>query len=300
MRDHIQKNRMLACLWLVRVLQRDKRLTLEEIRKKWLESEFAIKSNLPRKTFVDLRNSTEELLNLEIACDRRTNKYYIANQGDSKISDWLISSFSISSLGREQQEVRDRILLEAPPSGIEHFDLIVDAFRNGYSLEMKYQKFTDAEPYTCHIDPYCLKHDHHRWYLLARKDHRDHLQTFALDRIVALEPKTKCPFTPEADFSPRLHFAHSFGVYVGEQLPQTIRVRAYGVGRDYLRTAPLHDSQKESRISDEISDFTITCRPTRDLMLHLLSQGADVEVMEPDILRDEIWNEAKRISERYS
>lgn len=301
MNNQIQNQRLLACLWLIRVLQKYKRMTLEEIREKWDQSDFRRRGSLPRKTFIDLRNDTEELLHLEIGCDRKDNyRYYIANQDDSQISDWLISSFSISSLSNEQQEVRDRILLEAPPLGIEHFDLIVDAFREGYAMEMKYQKFTDSEPYTCFIEPYCLKHDHHRWYLLARKDHRDHLQTFALDRILELTLLKNCPFSPEPDFSPRQHFAHSFGVFVGQQEPLNIRVRAYGVGRDYLRTAPLHSSQKESVISNDISDFSIYCRPTRDLMLHLLSQGADIEVMQPDSLREEISNEAKRIADKYS
>ncbi len=296
----MENRRMRICLWLVRILQKYKRMTLEDIRRQWMESDFSGGIELRRKTFIEYRRATEDLLSMEIACDRRTNEYYIALRDDSQIADWLISSFSISDLVREQQDVRDRILLDAPPAGIEHFDLIVDAFRNGYALEMTYQKFTDSEPYTCHIEPYCLKHDHQRWYLLARKDHRPHLQTFALDRIHSLEARRDVPFTPEADFSPRGHFADSFGIYVGQQLPADIRIRAYGVGRDYLRTAPLHPSQREHIFSDEISDFTLRCRPTRDLMLHLLSQGADIEVMEPDSFREELAQEAQKVAARYA
>lgn len=299
MNNQIENHRMLNCLWLVRILQKYKRMTLIDIQEQWKKSTLNEGRSLPRQTFVDLRNTTEELLSLEIACDRRTNQYYIANQADSNLSDWLISSFSISSLSSEQQKVRDRILLEAPPRGIEYFDLIIDAFRNEYALEMKYQKFSDSEPYTCFIEPYCLKHDHQRWYLLARKDHRQYLQTFALDRILEMEPIPDSTFVPEKDFSPSLHFEHSFGVFVGQQAPEDIRVRACGVGRDYLRTAPLHASQKETIVNNEVSDFWIKCRPTRDLLLHLLSQGADIEVIEPASFREEIAQEAKRIAQKY-
>ncbi len=300
MNNQIETHRLHNILWLVRNLQKYKRMTLNEIREQWIKSEQGEGRTLPRQTFVDLRNATESLLNIEIACDRRTFEYYIASRDDSKLTDWLVSSFSISSLTYEQQEVRDRILLEAPPFGIEHFDLIIDAFRNGYALEMKYQKFSDSAPYSCHIEPYCLKHDHQRWYLLARKDHRPFLQTFALDRIIELELKKECKFSPEEDFSPQEYYAYSFGVIVGNQQPSEIRLRAYGVGRDYLRTAPLHASQKEKVISNDLSEFTLTCRPTRDLLLHLLAQGADLEVLEPASLRKEIAEEAKRIAERYS
>jgi len=255
---------------------------------------------LPRQSFVEYRNTAEELLRIEIGCDRRSNKYYIANRDDSQLTDWLISSFSIGNLANEQQDIKDRIVLDRPPQGFEYFDQIVDAFRAGYALEMMYQKFTDSEPYTCYIEPYCLKHDNQRWYLLGCKDHRPYLQTFALDRILSITERRDCPFSPDPDFSPRLHFADSFGVYVGTQMPVDIRIRAYGIGRNYLRTAPLHTSQREKKYSDEASDFTIHCRPTRDPMLHLLSQGGDIEVIEPQDFREEIAEEARRITARYA
>lgn len=72
-----------------------------------------------------------------------------------------------------------------------------------------------------------------------------------------------------------------------------------GVGRDYLRTAPLHPSQREEFYSDEASDFTLHCRTTRDLLLHLLSQGSDIEVLEPADFRMQVETEAQRIAERY-
>lgn len=300
--SYLSENRRLRiCLWLVRMLQRHKELTLEEIRVLWAQSEFSNEGTrkLHRKLFVEYRNAAEDMLHLEIGCNRRNNKYYLANKDDNQLSDWLISSFSIGHLAQEQQDVKDRILLDRPPQGIEYFDLIIDAFRMGYALEMTYKKFYDSEPYTCFIEPYCLKHDQQRWYLLARKDHREYLQTFALDRIVSLSERKDCPFRPEEDFSPRLHFEHSFGVYVGNQPPVDIRIRAYGVGRDYLRTAPLHPSQREAYYSDEASDFTLHCRTTRDLLLHLLSQGSDIEVLEPADFRKQVETEAQRIAERY-
>lgn len=302
MNNQTENRRLRICLWLVRNLQRHKSLTLAEIRQLWEKSEFGNDGQyyLHRQSFIDYRNTAEELLHIEIGCDRRTNKYYLANKDESKLSDWLISSFSIGDLAREQQDVKDRILLDQPPQGIEYFDLIVDAFREGYALEMTYKKFYDSEPYTCFIEPYCLKHDHQRWYLLARKDHRSYLQTFALDRIQSITERKDCPFKPEEFFSPRQHFEHSFGVFVGAQPPINIKIRAYGVGRDYLRTAPLHHSQKEKVYNEEASDFTLYCRATRDLMLHLLSQGSDIEVLEPIGFRKQIETEAKRIIERYS
>jgi len=294
-------NRSLYCsLWLVRNLLKYKRLTLEQIRQKWVDCEYARSGNLSRQSFIALRNTAEEILGLVIDCDRRTNEYYIEAQDGSQLSNWLVSTFSITGLASEQKDVRDRILLERPPVGIGFFDLIVEAFREGFALRMKYQKFTDSEPYNCIIEPYCLKHNQQRWYLLARKDHRPYLQTFALDRIVSLEAISDSHFSPEADFSAKEYYADSFGVIVDNSLPEDIVLRVHGVGRDYLRTAPLHASQRERVIDSEVSEFTLKCRPTRDLMLHLLGQGANIEVLKPASIREDIAKEVKLIAAHYS
>lgn len=300
MRAQFENRRLRSCLWLVALLQKHKRLTFAEINHYWLQDEdISGGIALPRRTYTDYIHSIEDILGIIIECDKRTNTYFIVVQDDGGLSQWLISTFSIGQLVQESQTVRDRILLEQPAKGMEYFNLIVESFRRGCCLEAGYRKFEDAAPYRCHLRPYCLKSYGGRWYLLAIKDNGEHPITLALDRMTEMRLFSEDLWQPEETFSPSQHYAYSFGVWGGQGEPPVIRLRVYGRERNYLRTQPLHPSQKEQKIDDETSDFTLRCHATRDLLLHLLSHGQGIEVIEPQQFREEMAQEVRGMSLRY-
>lgn len=63
---------------------------------------------------------------------------------------------------------------------------------------------------------------------------------------------------------------------------------------DYLRSLPLHPSQKELRSDQESTLFSFDVRPTFDFYQMLLSEGDQIEVIEPEYVR----NEMKRFAEK--
>ena len=66
---------------------------------------------------------------------------------------------------------------------------------------------------------------------------------------------------------------------------QRIVVRAFGAHQHYMRSLPLHLSQKELCSCNEYADFELTLRPTYDFIMELQSYGTMIEVMEPQSLR---------------
>lgn len=66
---------------------------------------------------------------------------------------------------------------------------------------------------------------------------------------------------------------------------QRIVVRANRQHQHYLRSLPLHPTQKEIFTCKDYADFELTLRPTYDFIMELLSFGAMIEVMEPQSLR---------------
>jgi len=64
-------------LWLLDVIYSAGRITLDEIRVRWQRNEMSGGEELPRKTFENHRKAVEELFDVNIACDRRTNEYYV-------------------------------------------------------------------------------------------------------------------------------------------------------------------------------------------------------------------------------
>ena len=65
-------------------------------------------------------------------------------------------------------------------------------------------------------------------------------------------------------------------------------IKAYGWARKYLATLPIHDSQREIASDDESTTFEMTVRPTYDFLQALLQQTDQIEVIEPQWVKDEI------------
>ena len=295
--------RLQSAIWLVNHLLNYRRLSLRDLSSFWQrDQKMSGGQEMSRLRLSRMIDSAFELLGVVIECDRRDGyRYFIAANENLKAAEWLISSHAINDVILSSTQVRDRILLEEIPSGQHHLSLIVEAMRQGKALEMVYRKFADSDPYTCLVEPYCVKLSQQRWYLLACKDHRDHLQVFALDRIQQLTVLIDQPFTPPADFSPADYFANRLGVYVGDHLLiQEVRLRVNAFWRNYLRTLPMHPSQTEPEVHHDYSIFCYQLAITPDLLNQLLSYGPHVEVLSPPELRQMMCDAATRMAASYA
>ena len=76
-------------------------------------------------------------------------------------------------------------------------------------------------------------------------------------------------------------------------------VRAYGRTPDYLRTLPLHRSQREVASTDTYADFSFDIRPTADFIGTLLSPGDGLEVLQPQDLRQRFLQQVDALRARY-
>jgi predicted DNA-binding transcriptional regulator YafY len=164
---------------------------------------------------------------------------------------------------------------------------------------MTYRKFGQAEPYTIVVEPYAIKVFKQRWYLLAKTDQQPQPKVYALDRMEQLE-ETAEEFEFPKDFDTEAFFAECYGVMCATQCKaEKIVIRAYPPYTNYLRTLPLHHSQKELRSTPEYADFEFYLRPTFDFRQELFSQGDEVEVLEPATFREEMMETTRRILKRY-
>ena len=255
-----------------------------------------------RATFKRYKDAIEELFNLNIVCDRKTNEYYIENEEilkNNTLQYWMLDSLSVSNMLMESISLKDRILLENIPSGKEYLHLIIDAMKQEHKLEMEYRKFGRTVGHHVTVEPYAVKVFKQRWYLLANDYKRANPSVYALDRIEWLE-ETEETFDFPADFDTEKFFKDCYGVICGtDKEPQRIVIRAYAPLTNYLRTLPLHHSQKELNTTAEYSDFEFYLRPTFDFRQELLSQGHEVEVLEPAEFREEMKEMILKALSRY-
>ena len=97
-----------------------------------------------------------------------------------------------------------------------------------------------------------------------------------------------------------MFFKDCYGVICGTDIkPQSIVLRAYQPYANYLRTLPIHHSQKEIRNTADYADFEFYLRPTFDFRQELLSQGNEVEVLEPAGFRQEMKDVMEKMLEHY-
>jgi len=164
---------------------------------------------------------------------------------------------------------------------------------------MTYQSYTRDEAKTFEVEPYCLKAFKQRWYLVARSPYYDKVMIYALDRVHWLEVKDKS-FKYPKNFIPEKFFDDSFGIIADQRIDvETVKIKVSASQANYLRSLTLHQTQKEIERTDEYSIFTVRLRPTFDFRQEILSQGCDIEVLEPKWFRDEMAEIAKNMWNKY-
>ena len=102
-------------------------------------------------------------------------------------------------------------------------------------------------------------------------------------------------------FDPENYFKHCFGIIHIDDCPlETVKLKVSHDQANYLRSLPLHPSQKELVHTGEYSIFSVEVRPTFDFQQELLWNGEAVEVLEPLWLRKEMAGMVKRMWNNYN
>ena len=82
-------------------------------------------------------------------------------------------------------------------------------------------------------------------------------------------------------------------------VPATTKLKLSASQANYLRSLPIHSTQKEIERSSEYSIFKMHLCPEFDFQMEVLSMGEDIEVLEPLWLREEIACKIKRMLNKY-
>jgi hypothetical protein len=285
-------------IWLVDTINRAGKITLAEINRKWLRTDWSEGRELPRRTFINYRRQIEGLFDINIDCDNY-NQYYIATDMDNGVRTWLLNTFSVSNLIHESHALNGRILLEEIPSGEHFLATIIEAMRDECCIEISYLAFWMEERMSITIRPFCVKIFKQRWYVIGENYATNKLHRYSLDRMTEVKI-TNQKFKVPRYFEPAEHFAHSFGIVVDPKIkPCTVQIKVFGKKRKYLTTLPLHSSQKEVETNDEYSVFQYYIAPTSDFTQELLSHGEDIEIIEPENFRNEISSKIEQMNNRY-
>lgn len=291
--------------WLVDTIRSAGKITKEQIDRKWSNSRYndSHETSIPDTSFYRIRRDIEELFDIEILCDRATGQYYIDDSDiNSQTKQWLLSQFAVSQSLDASRELRDSIIYESIPEGTQYLTTIVTAISESRVLLCTHQRFDTDKPHVFYLSPLCLKVFKQRWYVLGNCTELDGTidpkspKMYSLDRIVSLELLEKT-FKRPKNFNAREYFAPFYGVFCGNDLkPELVRVRiASEKDAKYLRSLPLHHSQSEP----EPCIFEWHVAPTFDFIQQLRTYGSNIEVLEPQSLREKFAEEARELAKLY-
>lgn len=290
-------------IWLVNTIHSAKKITLEDINKKWIKTWMSEGLPMVRSTFNRHKDAIEDMFGIYIECDRKDGfRYYIGNAEvleEDSIQNWMLSTMSVSGMLSESKSVHDRILLETIPSNGEHLRIFIDAMKSSNRVHLTYHRYGAEYATEMIVDPFCVKIFNRRWYALVRTKSADSFFIVSLDRVMALEV-TDEKFVMDEEFDASSWFKECYGIVRNEKFDLTrIRIRAFGREVYYLRDLPLHHSQKEVETADGYSDFELTLRPTPDFFTPLVARGAQIKIMEPQWIADEVRRIHQEAAELY-
>ena len=289
---HIAMTTLEKYIWIVNALYNngERGLSLKELNDKWVHDEsISFGEPLPRQTFDRWKGNILMTLGVSIECRLKGGyRYYISNPeslSEGGLSRWLLDTYSTANTLSQSTQLKDRILIEEIPSNRNFLTSIIEAMKNSKVVILTYKSFIHGKSHTFSAEPYCLKMFQKRWYLLAKNLVSGNIRIYGLDRLENVEVTTDC-FTMPKNFDAKACFSTFYGIVTDETVPvQRIVVRAMKQHQHYLRSLPLHPTQKEIFTCEDYADFELTLRPTYDFIMELLSFGAMIEVMEPQSLR---------------
>lgn len=201
------------------------------------------------------------------------------------------------------------ILLESNEQlrGLKHITPLHDAISAKMPVTITYKSFRSAEPITFCFSPYILKEYNNRWFVFGKRhnnvpEFEDSVTNLALDRIEAItEAPKKEKYSRIPSFRPQEYFRDMIGVsrYMDSAVEHIVfRVQAEHV--PYIRTKPLHHSQKEvKRLEDGSTTFSIDVIVNKELEQRLLSYGDNITVLSPQHLVDMIKENITNVSHNY-
>lgn len=229
----------------------------------------------------------------------RTNRgYYIPADEESADSiERVFEPFEIlNSLGADSGMQNFIIPEPRTATGTEHLFGLLYAIKNSLKVSFDYQTFSGDAPHSHTVQPYFIKESRGRWYLLAYQ--QEMLKTYGLDRMNLLQMTTE-RFVRKGSIDVREKYHNCFGIISNEEYSvEQVELSFDALDGKYLKSRPLHHSQRVIKDTAQEFQITLTLRITPDFVMELLSRSNSLRVIKPLSLRKHISETLLRTIER--
>ena len=188
--------------------------------------------------------------------------------------------------------------LPSSPVARHKFETIQQAILSEQQLKIRYHSLYKDEHTERTIDPYLLYNHYGAWYLIAFCHLRDECRMFGLNRILTIE-NTDVEFVKPTDFSIEQLLKDSFDlIWGGETYHVALKFSPYK--SRWIRERKWHHSQQLTELEDGGLILEMDVQGLEDVQRWVMQYGAEVEVMEPKVLKENIISEIERMSLLYN
>ncbi len=263
------------------------------------EEEIGFSKRTLQRDLVEIRS----LFNIEISFSHTEGGYYIeSDESDNMNFTRMVEAYDVFQSLNQIDLLKSYFHFEQRNTlGTEYIKPIIHAIRNRQRLRFNYYKDWNETSLRT-IEPLVLKEYKGRWYLFGKEKNSKSIKTFALDRIRNMYLSGETFLFPH-DFDAREYFKYCFGIYRPDgnsEEPQIITFKTSLTTGKYLLSQPFHESQKLIESADRSMTFSIHAYITPDLIMEILSLGANIHVLEPDSLKNEIIRILKATLKNYT
>ena len=183
------------------------------------------------------------------------------------------------------------------PTKNDDFQRVCQALLGARPLTFDYQSPTRTNPARRTVEPHHLVNYLGTWHLIAYCRLRHDWRDFVLPRMAALVVESESfTYRPRADWEPLL--TGTFGIFQNrDSFSVTLR---FTPERSRLVNGQIwHPDQEIAHAEDGALLLTLPVSHPAEILMSILSHGAEVEVLAPTWLREQVAGEIKRMGQRY-
>lgn len=184
--------------------------------------------------------------------------------------------------------------------GLENLKDLLLAIKQEREITFEHENYERKSKKTYTITPLILKEYLNRWYVVGATKVKNQIRTFGIDRISALKIE-KLTTKKREDYAALLSkFEHTIGLTYGENDPEKVSLLVNELHVKYMRSLPLHQSQVIlPKNKDNKHQVNFYVYPNYEFKTQILKMGAEVEVLSPQYLRNEIKNMLENSLKNY-
>lgn len=183
---------------------------------------------------------------------------------------------------------------------MRNFDKLTEAWLSQHRVKILYRELTGGEPEEHTIEPYFIEPamPSRSSYVIAYSALKKSVCTFKIDLIIGEVTVEADTYEIPSDFNAIDYFGSSWGIFTDEKLETVKLLFNKRMSKGIMETI-WHPSQKTELQKNGSLIMTLRVRNTVDFRAWILGWGDNVEVLAPEVMRNQIIKTGKSILKVY-